>query len=148
MKTGSRRFQTTKVRRDIIIGVSCLRIQNGACVYRFVFHLFHLEHSASLSSRDDLERRPELLGQSNGENESRVQPDIVRGDISQEDGDDGVGDQDTNHEEPVIVNRQEMLLVDLHEPSSGTHREGSSRDHREESDNARGRTSDDHREGG
>lgn len=93
-----------------------------------------------------MERRPELLGQSNGENEPRVQPDIPVDDISQEDGDD-VADKTPYREEPVSAHGQETLLVDLREPSSGTDRKGSSGDNRGELGSDRGRTCDDHRDG-
>ncbi|CAB3980576.1 DNA-directed RNA polymerase II subunit RPB1-like [Paramuricea clavata] len=95
------------------------------------------DHSVSLSSHEGLEKRPELLGQSNGETESRVQPDTR---VSDQDP-----DVDANHEESVSDHRQETLLVDLREPSSGRDREGSSMGRRDESGSER--RSDDNREG-
>ena len=103
-----------------------------------IFQLSHSEHSVSLSSNDGLERRPELLGQSNGENESRVQADTPR----QPDQDPVAGSETRNREEPSD-HRQETLLVDLSEPSSGRDREASSkgRRRRDQSGTDRERTS-------
>ena len=70
------------------------------------------EHSVSLSSHEELERRPELLGQSNGENESRVPSDSIKHGVRE------YGGQVTNHEETP--------LIDLREPSSERERDGSS----------------------
>jgi hypothetical protein len=107
------------------------------CTLSISLFFFHPDHSVSLSSHEGLEKRPELLGQSNGETESRVQPDTR---VSDQDP-----DVDVNHEESVSDHRQETLLVDLREPSSGRDREGSSMGRRDESGTER--KSDDHREG-
>ena len=83
------------------------------------------EPSISLSSHDGFERRPELLGQSNGENESRVQTDAAEGVT---DHVTNAGSQTGSHEESVSGHRQEARLIDLSEPSSEIDRKASSKD--------------------
>jgi hypothetical protein len=105
------RFLTTKVKVS-----SDLKLISHYSHF-LTFHLFRSEHSVSLSSHDGYEGRPELLGQSNGESESRVQPDA--GSPTRVEAD----------------HRQETRLIELGEPASERSRETSSQ--------ARDRSSDD-----